>query len=142
LGLKADGTVRSAGYYNSLCSEWTDIIGVAANFHTNVGLKADGTVVVAEEYDFLDDATEWRNIEKVAVEENDDAIIGLTSSGTVVSAGFWSVPSQVSSWRNIVDIACGGGHYVGLKADGTVVAAGDNDDGECNVSGWTDIMLP
>jgi len=25
---------------------------------------------------------------------------------------------------------------VGLKADGTVVAVGDNDFGQCNVSGW------
>ena len=31
-------------------------------------------------------------------------------------------------------------HTVGLKVDGTVVAVGKNDDGECDVSGWTDIV--
>lgn len=31
-------------------------------------------------------------------------------------------------------------HIVGLKADGTVVATGDNDYGQCNVSGWKDIV--
>ena len=31
-------------------------------------------------------------------------------------------------------------HTVGLKANGTVVAVGDNDDGKCNVSGWLDIV--
>ncbi|MGN1307620.1 MAG: TIR domain-containing protein [Faecousia sp.] len=29
---------------------------------------------------------------------------------------------------------------VGLKSDGTVVAVGRNDDGQCDVSGWTDII--
>ena len=33
-------------------------------------------------------------------------------------------------------VAAGECHTVGLKADGTVVAAGDNDSGECDVSGW------
>ena len=31
-------------------------------------------------------------------------------------------------------------HTVGLKADGTVAAVGYNEDGQCNVSGWTDIV--
>ena len=31
-------------------------------------------------------------------------------------------------------------HTVALKTDGTVVAVGDNDDGQCDVSGWTDIV--
>jgi alpha-tubulin suppressor-like RCC1 family protein len=29
---------------------------------------------------------------------------------------------------------------VGLRADGTVVAAGDNDYGQCEVGDWTDIV--
>ncbi len=39
-----------------------------------------------------------------------------------------------------MSIAAGDYHTVGLKADGTVVVAGDNDDGQCNVSDWTDIV--
>ena len=31
-------------------------------------------------------------------------------------------------------------HIVALKADGTVVAAGNNEDGQCDVSTWTDIV--
>jgi len=34
----------------------------------------------------------------------------------------------------------GNTHTVGLKTDGTVVAAGDNSRGQCNVSGWRDIV--
>ncbi len=37
-------------------------------------------------------------------------------------------------------IGAGGDHTVGLKADGTVVAAGSNDNGQCDASGWTNII--
>ncbi|MGN0604939.1 MAG: RCC1 domain-containing protein [Oscillospiraceae bacterium] len=37
-------------------------------------------------------------------------------------------------------ISAGYAHTVGLKADGTVVAVGENDDGQCDVSDWTDIV--
>jgi heat shock protein HslJ len=37
-------------------------------------------------------------------------------------------------------VAAGGSHTVGLKSDGTVVAVGRNDNGQCNVGGWTDII--
>jgi uncharacterized repeat protein (TIGR02543 family) len=37
-------------------------------------------------------------------------------------------------------IAAGGRHTVGIRPDGTVVATGNNDDGQCNVDSWTDIV--
>ena len=37
-------------------------------------------------------------------------------------------------------IAAGGRHTVGIRPDGTVVATGNNDEGQCNVEGWTDIV--
>lgn len=37
-------------------------------------------------------------------------------------------------------IAAGRNHTVGLKDDGTVVAVGNNDDGQCNVLDWKDIV--
>ena len=37
-------------------------------------------------------------------------------------------------------IATGDNHTVGLKSDGAVVAVGENDDGQCDVSEWTDIV--
>ena len=37
-------------------------------------------------------------------------------------------------------IAAGGNHTAGLKSDGTVVATGRNNEGECDVSGWRDIV--
>jgi alpha-tubulin suppressor-like RCC1 family protein len=37
-------------------------------------------------------------------------------------------------------IAAGRRHTVGLKSDGTVTAVGDNNYGQCDVSGWCDIV--
>ncbi|MGI6689771.1 MAG: hypothetical protein ACOX63_02795 [Christensenellales bacterium] len=37
-------------------------------------------------------------------------------------------------------IAAGGMHSVAVKADGTVLAAGDNREKQCDVQGWTDIV--
>ena len=39
----------------------------------------------------------------------------------------------------LIMVAAGDFHTVGVKADGTVVAVGMNDNEQCNVSGWTDI---
>ena len=40
----------------------------------------------------------------------------------------------------IVAVAAGWAHTVGLRADGTVVAVGYNEYGQCDVSDWTDIV--
>jgi hypothetical protein len=43
--------------------------------------------------------------------------------------------------RKPTPMVTGGGHYtVGLKSDGTVVAVGYDAHGQCNVSGWMDII--
>jgi len=36
----------------------------------------------------------------------------------------------------------GSSHTIGLKSDGTVVAVGDNEYGQCDVGGWRGIQLP
>ena len=37
-------------------------------------------------------------------------------------------------------LAAGYRHTVGLKSDGTLVTAGSNDDGQCNVMGWINVV--
>ena len=48
------------------------------------------------------------------------------------------VEKKRSIWNG--SLAAGGAHTVGCKADGTVVAVGSNEDGQCDVSGWRDVV--
>ena len=52
--------------------------------------------------------------------------VGLKSNGTVVVQGSnHSGECEVDNWKNIVDIAAGPGITVGLRADGTILMAGN-----------------
>lgn len=42
--------------------------------------------------------------------------------------------------NNLKSIAAGRGFSVGVKTDGTVVATGDNENGQCNVSDWKNVI--
>ncbi len=54
---------------------------------------------------------------------------------------FSFIGDSKNKWENIVSIAQGQYHIVGLRKDGTVVAAGGNKNGACNVENWKDIIL-
>jgi alpha-tubulin suppressor-like RCC1 family protein len=45
----------------------------------------------------------------------------------------------VSSWNDIYAISAGVNHTIGLKSDGTVIATGENENGQCAVSSFKDI---
>ena len=44
---------------------------------------------------------------------------------------------MVGGWSGITAVAAGGMHTAGLRSDGTVVAVGRNDVGQCNVQSWS-----
>lgn len=43
---------------------------------------------------------------------------------------------------DVIAISAGLYHSVAIRADGAVIATGNNDYGQCNVSDWTDIRIP
>ena len=117
---------------------------IAAGQYTLVGLKTDGTVVVAGDKNkynpdgYLVSVTSWKNV--VAVSAGGGALAaGLKADGTVLCS-YSDLSATTSKWKDIVAISVGYSHIVGLKADGTVVAAGDNSDYQCNVSDWKDVI--
>jgi len=94
--------------------------------------------------------SEWSDVIAVSMGGNAYAL-GLKLDGTVEYTKNEAVdyeegydyPVDVSNWTDIVSISAGPRHAVGLKADGTVVATGQNDDhylGQCDVSDWKDIV--
>ena len=58
---------------------------------------------------------------------------------TITMNGSYSITANFKS-KYTPMVAGGSLHTVGLKADGTVVAVGYNDDGECDVGNWTGII--
>lgn len=134
-GLTNDGHVVSTPYANqgkyNLEEEvktWHNIVAIASNRDNSigriVGLKEDGTVVVAGTKQRNENTDSWRNI--IAIAEGDSHTVGLKSDGTVVACGGYGFGEcNVSSWRDIVAVWAGLGLTVGLKADGTIVSNGN-----------------
>ena len=71
-------------------------------------------------------------------------IVALRADGTAIIAS----PSfnldeeerEIRSWKVLVSLSVVLGRTVGLRADGTVLAVGENEHGECNVKTWRDIV--
>lgn len=150
IGLKDDGTVITFGDLPVDVNDWNDIVAVSAGERYVVGLKQDGTVVGAghDQGDGQLEVDGWTDI--VAIATGWRHTVGLDSDGEVHITGYGSHRqlkeiNDSSEWENIIAVAAGGGgaigkgHTVGLRADGTVVAVGDNTYGQCNVSEWKNI---
>ena len=138
LGVKADGTVYCWDYARNkpVYLDWEDIVAVSDE--DMIGIKADGTVV-STKYTFGED---WHDIVSVRTMYFGDIKLGLRRDGTVVFEGNDdSLASQVSEWHDIIAIDASTYTLVGLKADGTVVIAGDGREyQQSDVSGWHDIV--
>lgn len=64
--------------------------------------------------------------------------LGVRTDGTVADTS-WD-GGDAGSWTDIIAVSADFSQVVGLKDDGTVVAAGGNDYGQCDVEEWTDIV--
>jgi alpha-tubulin suppressor-like RCC1 family protein len=47
---------------------------------------------------------------------------------------------DISCWQDIVAVSAGENHLVGLKENGTVIAVGDNEYGQCDTGDWEDVV--
>ena len=64
----------------------------------------------------------------------------LTKSAIQTETEIKLAELEAKKQLDIVDIAISSRHTVGLKTDGTVVAIGDNQYGQCDVDSWRDIV--
>ncbi len=81
-----------------------------------------------------------RDTKKMATAQ--EQCFGVSRDGTVLTAGR-NVLSSVWGWSNItsISVSCASSTFaLGLKEDGTVVATGNNEDGQCNITNWSDIV--
>lgn len=98
-----------------------------------------------ESYDKgVERAIEARIYDIAALNSNEHLIIELFTDKSVYAfykdEKYRAIANEVCAWQDIEMIATGRGHVVGLTIDGTVVAQGDNDYGQCDVNDWRDII--
>ena len=101
--------------------------------------------------DYKDSAEQIVRIGEAKYESDYQAALSLEQSGESYAAAtaFYAMSDYKDArthcfdlWRTLAlreTLSVGVNHTVGLKADGTVVAVGDNKNGQCDVGGWTDI---
>ena len=58
----------------------------------------------------------------------------------IMTITFLSLVYQATATAAQPQVVAGDSHTMGLKSDGTVVAVGWNDNGQCDVSSWTGIQ--
>ena len=139
VGLKADGTVIVAGadgFDQCQVDDWTDIVQVVSGDSTTFGLKADGTVLIAGKsigYAGIGkwasfDTSTWTDI--VSIAANSYQLVGLKPDGSIVWTGLpyedrvdYSHGKNYDDWQGIAAIDGAGTAMLGLRADGTVIAA-------------------
>ena len=146
--LKQNGTVVCYDFnreYSDASNNWEKIKKIELTLPAIVGLNNKGEVLVQ---DFK--IPNWEGIVDFYCNRfcsNYVSILGLRSDGKVLSCGVITDSNSflkefygVDNWKNVVAIAGGKDHVVGLKKDGTVVACGKNDYGQCLVDSWRDII--
>ena len=141
---REDGTVSCQGNSMPIKTEvngWSDITAVSCGLFHVLGLKKDGTVVAAGKNTLGQcRVSEWRDI--VQISAGGDCSAALDSAGHVYitgDSGDYGIRG-CTEWTNVKKISMGGQHILGLLENGTVVAAGANMDGQCEVSGWSDVV--
>lgn len=143
VGIKSDGTVLATGinkFDQCNVSLWTNIMSVATSYDCTAGLRSDGTIMIANSFHTHQDIILYENIICVSIGINQ--IFALQANGRVISSTPNNdISKEISNWTDIVSIAASQYHIIGLKSDGTLLAAGKNKFGQCNVSQVTDVRI-
>lgn len=87
IGVMADGTIHAEpAFLQALTASWTDMTDVCLTGRYALGLKRDGTVLLAAFENGVDlDVSHWRDI--VAIGAGRDWCVGLKADGTLVFSG-------------------------------------------------------
>ena len=87
MALKSDGTVYCTSYHGwrGAIKKWTNVVDIAIDAVHCVGLRSDGTVVIASDPEYTGNAHEkWRNVEKIATARMHT--VALTKDGQILFA--------------------------------------------------------
>lgn len=166
IGFDKKGKIKIAGRYNdnievdTTKDKWRKpkFIDVAAGQQFVVGLTDKGKVVGdGHGDDGQIDLKGWDHEDFIAIDAGWRFTVGLTKNKELKFSGLFGNQLEEfkikrDEWKDVVNISAaggdttedrrGGGHTVGLKSNGTVVAVGDKKWGQCEVYGkkWKNIV--
>ncbi len=105
-----------------------------------VCLKKDGLVLSVGDIKCSEQISTWKDIKKAYVKDN--AIYGIKDDGTVVYAGNteYANAEYIYSWENVDSLYLADKHMLALTKNATVRAIGSNENGQCDVDEWYDII--
>ncbi len=132
-GLTANGSCQVEG--------WAELKQVLALNGETVGLKEDGTLTTTRE--MPEEWAGYTDIESIWGNATFRTAAAIRSDGSVVYLYRGSDAygqNNVNGWTDMVQLSVGRKHAVGLRADGTVAAVGDNFAGQCEVEEWSGIV--
>ena len=136
----------AAGIIAAVILVATKVIIPAANYSKAEKLLAagdyDGAIAAFAASDGYKDAENAKAHAHAELQKNGETAKAAIAFGKLGDYRDSSERSQVL-WDVVAvrdTVSAGWNHTVGLKSDGTVVAAGYNKYGQCDVSGWTDIV--
>ena len=101
----------------------------------------DGSVTVLNPDGFDRNFLGLRHVRQFEISSSYAVAVSEDGFATAYDAGDFERLDMLDSWNRIAYASASGKHVVGLKDDGTVVAAGDNSCGQCDVGDWTDIVM-
>lgn len=120
---------------------WNNIVQVSAGPFDIAALTKDGSIEITGSI-WTEDLEEKDGFTNIAVY---DALFCVRRDGTVYCYAPATYEGQtweydVSNWKDIKQVSAGYDHAAALKTDGTVVATGNNEKGQCDTESWTDII--
>ena len=145
MGLKSDGTVVQSSYASRTYvpftdqAKWRDLVAIDGN----CGLHADGTVL--EVGGIFRTYNQWTDVKAIAC--GNGFLIALRGDGTLYAEDLDEAMQTdktglVQGIDHVVSLSTGETtrQWAVVSEDGSVLAWGDNDWGQCNTQDWTDII--
>lgn len=133
--LTNEGRVLVSGCFeNRYLDNWRDIVAISVSANHVVGIHSDGTLssVGANDRGQQENLGKWMDTDQIAVGYG--FTVGLREKGSVWVHGCDEHNEHAAmSWTDVVAIGTGTEHILGIRADGTLLAKGTNDCGQCDV---------
>ena len=144
VGLMSNGKVIATGNNSwGQCDveNWKNIVSISVDDTSVIALDKNGKILTSGRMWYWPSKIDSKSDVK-RIYSDDRNLIVLKANGDVSAVGsivdYYN--GDTSSWDNIHSVSIGYSHFVGLKKDGTVVATGENDVGECNIDDWNNIV--